>query len=92
MDILVSECPPDFRSLRHGEVMLDKDHAVTIHVLAQLRTSLNEAIEEWRISQAQVEHTKIEAYRLMNIEEAKFSDRNRIRWTTSGRDFYMYPL
>ena len=86
MAVLVEECPDDFRSLRHGEVALDKDHAVTVHVLAQLRTELNVAVAAYRVAEARVDTTKNEAYRLMNIEEAKDSDERVIHWTVTGKD------
>jgi len=120
MDVLVGDCPSEFRSMRHGEVQVrvlpfppllttpaglarppslrdrgsllrlpcqvDKNHEVTVAVLARLRTELNVAVEDYRIVQSQVEATKLEAYRLMNIEEAKATDAQTIKWTETGKE------
>ena len=42
MDILVSECPTEFRSDRMGKVAANKNGQITIDTLAALRTRLNQ--------------------------------------------------
>jgi hypothetical protein len=71
MEILTAECPAEFRSSRSGVAKVDKRGNVTIHTLAALRTELNENKDRYHTAQSKIESTKLTAYRLMDISEAR---------------------
>jgi len=106
INILASECPPEFQSSRVGHVAIDKKtNTVTIHSLAALRCKMNYNKHKYRMAQAKVERTKSKAYYLEDLIEAKqrFKDVGTkvIKWTEGGYEsteydynlhLFYYPL
>lgn len=86
MDILTSECPPEFRSDRMGKVAVNKKGQVTVDSLAELRTRLNETKSQYRMAQAKSEETKIRAYMLEDIVKAKNENAAVIHYSLSDTD------
>ena len=62
MDLLVADCPKEFRSERMGTVAANKAGQITIDTLAQLRTRLNTLKDVYKMAQAksEVNHTYIQ--------------------------------
>lgn len=87
MAILVAECPSEFRSDRMGTVAADKKGQITIDTLAHLRTRLNLLRAAYKSTQAKVEGTKILAYTLEDIVNAKNDPgANTIHWSLYDTD------
>jgi hypothetical protein len=87
MDILVSECPPEFRSDRLGKPSTNKQGQITIDTLAALRTRLNVEKDLYKMSQEKIEGTKLLAYRLEDIVAAmNNSSASVIHWSLIGKD------
>ena len=86
MSIIISECPSEFRSDRMGKIACDKKGDVTIDSLASLRTRLNNLKSTYKMAQAKVDVTKIDAYNLQDMVTAKNSDKNVIHWTLLDKD------
>jgi uncharacterized membrane protein YgcG len=87
MDILVAECPPEFRSDRLGKPATNKQGQVTIDTLAALRTRLNVEKDLYKMSQEKVEGTKLLAYRLEDIVAAIDNpSANVIHWSLIDKD------
>ena len=93
IEIIIGECPPEFRSSRAGTVAADKDGKVTIDTLGALRTQLKFFKSRYRMAQAKVESTKLEAYRLEDVINAKhrntagnvkFDGVQKIHWALSA--------
>ena len=94
METILSECPPEFRSSRAGQAAVDKNDEITIDTLASLRTKLKFYKSSYRMACSKVESTKLEAYQLEDIIDAR--DRNTeghssydgkmcINWSLSGK-------
>ena len=87
MDILVSECPPEFRSDRLGKVATNKAGQITIDTLAELRTRLNRLKDLYKMAQAKSETTKLRAYELEDICAAKNKEGAKvIHWSLTDKD------
>ena len=91
VNILANECPQEFQSSRVGHVAIDKKtNAVSIHSLASLRCKMNYNKHRYRMAQAKVERTKLKAYYLEDLMEAKqrYKDVGTkvIKWTEGGYD------
>mmetsp|Transcript_7381 Transcript_7381/g.10461 ORF Transcript_7381/g.10461 Transcript_7381/m.10461 type:complete len:1010 (-) Transcript_7381:824-3853(-) len=90
MDVLIAECPPEFRSDRMGKVAANKAGQVTVDTLAALRTRLNTLKDQYKMAQAKIEVTKLLAYRLEDIVAAKNANNGQgsqvIRWTLVDQD------
>ena len=95
INIILEECPPEFRSSRAGEAAVNKDGKVDIYSLGNLRGRLKFHKSRYRMAQAKVEQTKLEAYYLEDIIDAmdrndpghrKFDGVKRIRWTVKGKE------
>ena len=93
--IILDECPPEFHSSRAGEAALNKDGKVDIYTLGQLRTRLMFHKSRYRMAQAKVEKTKLEAYYLEDVIDAmdrndpahrKFDGVKRIRWSVKDKE------
>lgn len=92
---IIEECPPEFRSSRAGEAAVNKDGKVDIYSLGDLRGRLKFHKSRYRMAQAKVEQTKLEAYHLEDIidamdrndpEHRKYDGVKRIRWTVKGKE------
>eukprot|EP00595_Chromulina_sp_UTEXLB2642_P000739 CAMPEP_0196763202 /NCGR_PEP_ID=MMETSP1095-20130614/3632_1 /TAXON_ID=96789 ORGANISM="Chromulina nebulosa, Strain UTEXLB2642" /NCGR_SAMPLE_ID=MMETSP1095 /ASSEMBLY_ACC=CAM_ASM_000446 /LENGTH=748 /DNA_ID=CAMNT_0042115913 /DNA_START=674 /DNA_END=2920 /DNA_ORIENTATION=+ len=81
MQIMLTECPSEFRSSRMGKVATNKSGQVTIDSLAALRTRLNYAKDRYRMSQAKCDGTKLRAYQLEDLINAIKSGNRVIQWT-----------
>lgn len=91
MDILMAECPSEFRSDRMGKVAANKQGQVTIDTLAALRTRLNSLKDAYRQAQAKVDGIKMLAYTLEDLVAAKKQSSNSsgprtIHWTLQKKD------
>lgn len=88
IEIMISECPPEFRSDRLGKVALEKKSGkVTIDSLAALRTRLNIMKSRYKMAQAKVEGTKLLAYRLEDIVTAKNTKTaDTIHWSLTDKN------
>ena len=88
IDILVAECPPEFKSSTAGKVATDKKGKVTIHTLAALRTRLNVLKDRFRMAKSHLEKIKRLAYTLEDIAvAAKRSDGERtIFWSLRNKE------
>jgi hypothetical protein len=87
MDIMIKECPPEFRSDRLGKPATNKSGQVTIDTLATLRTKLNIAKDLYKMAQQKVQETMDEAYALEDIVQAKNTPgATTIRWTLLDAD------
>jgi len=81
IEIILGECPEEFRSSYNGEAAVDKKTGkVTIDTLGKLRTELKFYKTQYRMAQAKVEGSKLAAYELEDIINAR--DRN----TTGNRE------
>ena len=85
---LSPECPLDkFRSSGGGEVAVTRSGQITIDTLADLRLRLNYAKDRYRLAEAQLEETKLMAYYLEDIVNArnqnKLSGEVCIHWSFS---------
>ena len=90
IDTILEECPQEFRSSRAGVAAVNKDGKVDIYTLGTLRTQLKFHKSRYRMAQAKVERTKLEAYYLEDVLDAidrndpnntKFDGVQRINWT-----------
>jgi len=86
MSIIISECPSEFRSDRMGKIACDKKGDVTIDSLASLRTRLNNLKSTYKMAQAKVDVTKIDAYNLQDMVTAKNTEKKVIHWTLLDKD------
>ena len=84
MDIILSECPPGFRSKKDGKIAMTKEGQITIDTLADLRLRLNQKKDRFRMSQGAVGETKMLAYQLEDMVKAKNSGEGKILWTLTG--------
>jgi len=86
----VVECPSEFRSDRMGKVAVNKAGQVTVDTLAALRTRLNTLKDQYKMAQAKIDVTKLQAYRLEDIVAAKNANNGHgsqvIRWTLVDQD------
>jgi hypothetical protein len=95
MQIIMDECPPEFRSARAGTVAMDKDAGrVTLASLSALRTELKFHKSRYRMAEAKVESTKLLAYFLEDIVDAldrndnkhqKYDGVQRINWSLTDK-------
>ena len=93
MEMIMNECPSEFRSSKYGEVAVDKEGNITVHTLAALRTSLNSCKSKYRMAQARLETCQMNAYRFQDMVDAKNSKKNantkknpnpQIKWSVSN--------
>ncbi len=88
MQILLRECPQEFKSSKMGKPAVDSSNQVTIHTLAALRTKLNEQKDKYRVAQNNVENVKKIAYLMEDLVAAK--NRNdsseKIHWSLTDTD------
>ena len=77
IETILSECPEEFRSSYNGTAAVDKTTGlVTIDTLGRLRTDLKFHKTRYRMAQAKVEGSKLAAYALEDIIDAR--DRNTL--------------
>lgn len=86
MSIIISECPQEFRSDRMGKIAANSKGEVTIDTLAALRNRLTWLKSKYRMAQSKVDITKIDAYNLEDIVQARVSGNNVIHWTLLDKD------
>lgn len=88
MQILLRECPQEFKSSKMGKPATDSSNQVTIHTLAALRTKLNEQKDKYQVAQNNVENVKKIAYLMEDLVAAK--NRNdstqKIHWSLTDTD------
>lgn len=93
IETILDECPPEFRSSRAGSAAVNKSGKVDIYSLGTLRTNLKFHKSRYRMAQAKVERTKLEAYYLEDVLDAihrndpnntKYDGVQRINWTVRG--------
>jgi hypothetical protein len=95
METILSECPSEFRASKAGTAAVDKTGEVTIETLGLLRTNLKFHKSRYRMAQAKVENTKLEAYSLEDIMDAvernsnetdkKYDGNKVINWSLTGK-------
>jgi len=87
MEVLIADCPPEFRSDRQGKVAADKKGKITVDSLAQLRTRLNVLKDAYKMAQAKVEGTKLLSYNLEDLAAAKNNPAAQvIHWSVTDKD------
>ncbi len=94
MEIILSECPAEFRSSRAGTAATDKNGDITIPTLAYLRTNLKFYKSRYRMAVSKVELTKLEAYSLEDLidakrrnteDDSKYDGLKVVHWSLSGK-------
>ena len=86
MDVLIGDCPPEFKSSTGGTVAANKDGKITIHTLAALRTRLNVLKDRFRMAKSHLEKTKRLAYNLEDIAAASSRGDKLIFWSLKNKE------
>lgn len=95
MSVLIKDCPTGFTSATMGKVAVGgKSNKVTIDSLAALRRRVFVLRNAYYMAQGKVEATKVYAYHLEDIIEARNSGRKTIRWSfapeSTEREYMFY--
>jgi hypothetical protein len=81
IELILSECPAEFKASSTGKVAINASGQITIDSLANLRMRLNLARDAYRLAQGRLEETKLIAYTSEDIAKAKKGSSKSIAWS-----------
>lgn len=81
IELILSECPAEFKASSTGKVAVNASGQITIDSLANLRMRLNLARDAYRLAQGRLEETKLIAYTSEDIAKAKKGNSKSIAWS-----------